>query len=163
MEIISDHISYKEAVHSATAKIRGIRNVPNTKAVTNMKAIAENVFEPLRSWVGGAIKINSFYMSKALNTAIGGSSTSQHCKGEAIDLDDTYGHKTNAEMFWYIVNNLEHDQIIAEFPKKGNPSWVHVSYKKNGGNRNRILLAHKVGGRTRYTTLSKLQAKKYVY
>lgn len=163
MDRISEHISYREAVHSYTAKVKGIRNVPSNSVIINMKALAENVFEPLRKWVGGPIKINSFYRSKTLNTAIGGSATSQHCKGMAVDLDDTHGYKTNSEMFWFIVNNLEYDQIIAEFPKNGNPAWVHVSYKKNGGNRNRILLAHKVGGRTNYSTLPKNQVKKYVY
>ena len=77
-----------------------------------MEAVANHIFEPLREWVGGPIKINSFYRSPDLNTAIGGSSKSQHCQGRAIDLDDTFGHKTNAEMYNYIKENLNYDQYM---------------------------------------------------
>ena len=91
MEKISEHISYKEAVYSATAKRKGIDNKPTKKQVENMKLIAEKVFEPLREWVGGPIKINSFFRCPQLNKAIGGSTKSQHCHGQAIDIDDTYG------------------------------------------------------------------------
>ena len=86
----------KEAVESYTAKRRGIKNVPGEYELVNMTAVAENIFEPLREWVGGPIKINSFFRSVELNQAIGGSSKSQHCQGRAIDIDDTYGWKTNA-------------------------------------------------------------------
>ena len=93
---ISDHISYKEAVKSNTALRRGIDNTPGAYEQQNMEIVAEKIFEPLREWVGGPVKINSFYRSPKLNKAIGGSSRSQHCEGRAIDLDDTFGHKTNA-------------------------------------------------------------------
>ena len=94
---ISDHITYAEAIHSNTAKRKGIDNTPNPNQIEAMKLIAEKVFEPLREWAGGPIKVNSFFRSPELNTAIGGSKTSQHCKGQAIDIDDVYGCKTNAE------------------------------------------------------------------
>ena len=152
---ISDHISYDEATHSHTAKMRGISNIPSSKSIDSMKALAEAIFEPLRNWVGGPIKINSFYRSSKLNAAIGGSSTSQHCKGEAIDIDDVYGYKTNAEMFWWIVNNTDFDQIIWEFGNSTNPDWVHVSYKKEGGNRKRLLRAKRIGGRTTYEIMNR--------
>ena len=106
---ISEHISYKEATHSNTALRRGIDNIPDVEEIENMKLIAEKVFEPLRKFVGGPIKINSFYRSPELNVAIGGSKKSQHCHGQAIDLDDTYGHRTNASMFTYIKNHLDFD------------------------------------------------------
>ena len=96
--MISEHISEKEATKSVTALRLGIDNTPNGDALSNMKLIAEQIFEPLRLWVGGPIKINSFYRSTAQNEAIGGSSRSQHCQGKAMDLDDIYGHKTNAEI-----------------------------------------------------------------
>ncbi len=99
MEKISKHVSYKEGTRSVTALRKGIDNTPNNYELANMEAIAINIFEPLREWVGGPIKINSFFRCEELNTAIGGSSKSQHCQGRAIDVDDTYGHKTNAEMF----------------------------------------------------------------
>ena len=96
---ISKHITYAEAIHSNTAKRDGIDNTPNSYHLNNMKVLAEKIFEPLRSWVGGPIKVNSFFRSPKLNEAIGGVATSMHCKGQAIDLDDVYGYKTNAEMF----------------------------------------------------------------
>ena len=96
--MISKHISDKEGVYSVTAIRRGIANIPNEEQLNNMKLLAEKVFQPLREWVGKPIKINSFFRSPELNTAIGGSGKSQHCKGQAIDIDDTFGYKTNAEM-----------------------------------------------------------------
>ena len=89
--MISEHISEKEATKSVTALRLGIDNTPNGDSLSNMKLVAEKVFEPLRDWVGGPIKINSFYRSTALNEAIGGSGRSQHCQGRALDLDDIYG------------------------------------------------------------------------
>ena len=100
-----------------------------------MGILTDNIFEPLRKWVGGPIKINSFFRCENLNKAIGGSSRSQHCQGRAIDLDDTFGHKTNAEMFQYIKENLNYDQIIWEFGDDTNPDWVHVSYVSDNENR----------------------------
>ena len=147
---ISKHISYKEAVHSNTAKRRGIDNTPNEDQLYNMTKIAHNIFEPLRLYVGGAIKINSFFRSEELNKAIGGSSKSQHCQGCAIDIDDIYGHKTNYEMFEYIRENLDFDQLIYEFGDATNPDWVHVSYVSKGDNRNRVLRAVKNNGKTSY-------------
>ena len=88
---ISDNITYAEAIHSNTAKRKGIDNTPNPTQVENMKITAEKIFQPLRKWVGGPIKINSFFRSPELNEAIGGSKTSQHCKGQALDIDDVYG------------------------------------------------------------------------
>ena len=113
--MISKHISFKEATISRTATRLDIDNEPNKEQLANMKLVAEKVFEPLRKWVGGPIKINSFFRSPKLNKAIGGSSKSQHCKGYAIDLDDTFKHKTNAEMFNWIKDNLNFDQMIWEF------------------------------------------------
>ena len=109
---ISDHITYAEAIHSNTAKRRGIDNTPNPTQVENMKLTAEKIFEPLRKFVGGPIKVNSFFRSPELNTKIGGSKTSQHCKGQAIDIDDVFGYKTNAEMYNWIKENLDFDQMI---------------------------------------------------
>ena len=96
--MISKHISYNEAIHSNTAKRFSIENIPNEEQTNNMKNLAAKIFEPLRLWVGGPIKINSMFRSEELNKAIGGSSSSQHCKGMAMDLDDVDGYKTNAEM-----------------------------------------------------------------
>jgi|TARA_S200000501_G_scaffold77900_1_gene69610 zinc D-Ala-D-Ala carboxypeptidase len=153
MERISEHVSYKEGVRSNTATRLDIDNTPDGYAEANMAAIAYNIFEPLRKWVGGPIKINSFFRSKKLNQAIGGSSRSQHCQGRAMDLDDTFGHKTNAEMFNYIADNLNYDQIIWEFGDDENPDWVHVSYVSEDENRGRALRAYKEKGKTKYLML----------
>jgi len=150
---ISKHISMKEAVESYTAKRRGIKNVPGEYELVNMTAVAENIFEPLREWVGGPIKINSFFRSVELNQAIGGSSKSQHCQGRAIDIDDTYGWKTNAEMYHWVKENLDFDQMIWEFGTDENPDWVHISYVSQDGNRNRCLKAERINGKTTYSVI----------
>ena len=147
---ISQHISYKESVYSRTATRLGIDNEPNDEQMKNMLNIAQEVFEPLRMWGGGPIKINSFFRSPKLNKAIGGSTKSQHCHGQAIDLDDTFGRCTNAEMFEFIKKHLDFDQIIWEFGNDNNPDWVHVSYVSEEKNRNRCLKAYKEKGKTQY-------------
>ena len=147
---ISKHISYKEAVYSRTAQRRDIYNHPENDQADNMRLIAEEVFEPLRAWVGGPIKINSFFRSPDLNKAIGGSGKSQHCHGQAIDLDDTFGRATNAEMFDFIKQHLDFDQIIWEFGDEDNPDWVHVSYVSPEDNRKRCLKAYKQNNKTKY-------------
>jgi len=151
--MISKHISYKEAVYSRTAQRRDIYNHPENDQADNMRLIAEQVFEPLRSWVGGPIKINSFFRSPELNTAIGGSTKSQHCQGQAIDLDDTFGRATNAEMYEFIKENLDFDQMIWEFGSDDNPDWVHVSYVSEDKNRNRCLKAYKKNNKTKYAVI----------
>tara|TARA_R110002012_G_scaffold172742_2_gene337579 strand:- start:2366 stop:2821 length:456 start_codon:yes stop_codon:yes gene_type:complete len=151
--MISKHISDKEGVYSNTAIRRGINNSPGEKQLYNMKMIARQIFEPLRAYVGGPIKINSFFRSEELNEAIGGSSKSQHCKGQAIDVDDTFGKMTNAEMYEFIKNNLSFDQLIWEFGNEENPAWVHVSYVSEEKNRNRCLLAYKENKRTKYKVI----------
>ena len=151
--MISEHISYKEGVYSRTATRLNIDNKPNDDQMRNMCLIAEEVFEPLRVWVGGPIKINSFFRSPELNKAIGGSTKSQHCHGQAIDLDDTFGRATNAEMYEFIRKYLDFDQMIWEFGDDDNPSWVHVSYVSEDKNRNRCLKAYKENGKTKYAVI----------
>lgn len=150
MENISQHISYKEATASSTALLQGIVNKPNPQQLANMKNLAAEVFEPLRVAMGAPIRINSFFRSVALNKKIGGSATSQHCTGEAIDIDAT-GEKTNADLFNYIRENLPFDQLIWEFGNDNNPEWVHVSYSRR--NRKSVLRARKVKGKTTYTAI----------
>ncbi len=149
--MISKHISMKEATRSATALRLGLNNTPTEEHLDNMKLLASKIFEPLRSWVGGPIRINSFYRGPELNKAIGGSTRSQHMIGQAVDIDDTYGYKTNAEMFNYIRGNLDFDQMIWEFGDNKNPDWVHVSYVNPGENRNKCLVAYRQDGKTQYS------------
>ena len=153
MEKISKHVSYKEGIKSNTAMRLNIDNSPGEYHLSNMNAVAINVFEPLREWVDGPIKINSFYRSVALNKAIGGSSRSQHCEGRAMDIDDTFRYKTNAEMYEYIKKNLSFDQMIWEFGTDKNPDWVHVSYVSEEQNRNRCLKATRINGKAVYSII----------
>ena len=150
---ISEHISYKEGVYSRTATRLDIDNEPNNEQMDNMCLVAQEVFEPLRVWVGGPIKINSFFRSPKLNKAIGGSGKSQHCHGQAIDLDDTFGRATNAEMYYFIKKHLDFDQMIWEFGDEDNPDWVHISYVSESENRNRCLQAYKENGKTKYKVI----------
>ena len=150
---VSDNITYKEALRSNTAKRLGIENVPDEFTFETMQITAEHVFEPVRKHFNEPIYISSFYRCEELNKAIGGSSKSQHCKGEAIDIDDVYSKATNADFFNYIKDKLEFDQLIWEFGDDKNPDWVHVSYSL-GNNRMRILKAIKENGRTKYIDIT---------
>jgi hypothetical protein len=150
---ISKHISYREGVYSTTATRLGLDNTPNSEQLANMELVAKEIFEPLRAWVNGPIKINSFFRSPKLNKAIGGSSKSQHCKGQAIDIDDTLKRSSNAAMYRFIKNNLDFDQMIWEFGDDDNPDWVHVSYVSKKDNRNRCLKAYRENGKTKYKVI----------
>lgn len=150
---ISEHISMKEALRSNTAKRLGIDNMPDNDTLVTMQITAEHIFEPLRNKFNEPIYISSFYRSPELNKAIGGSAKSQHCKGEAIDIDDVYSKASNADFFNYIKDKLEFDQLIWEFGNDENPAWVHVSYNL-GKNRMRILKAIKENGKTKYIDIT---------
>ena len=151
--MISENISFKEGTFSATATRLGMDNLPDKEALMNMQIIAKKIFQPLRVYVGGPIKINSFYRSPKLNKAIGGSTRSQHCKGCAIDIDDTHGLKTNMQMYHWIKDYLNFDQMIWEFGDRDNPDWVHVSYVALNKNRRRCLSAIRQDGKTRYKVI----------
>ncbi len=137
MERISKHISYKEATQSSTATRLKIDNTPTRKVLANMKLVAENCFEPLREWYGKPITINSFYRSPGLNRAVGGSATSDHLKGFAIDLD-TPSNAENKKLFEWLKDNVEFDELIWEYGNASGPDWVHISYKPTK-NRKQIL------------------------
>jgi zinc D-Ala-D-Ala carboxypeptidase len=140
--MLSENLSVTEFSASNTAKRKGIDNTPKGVHLEAAKELAENIFQPIREHFNKPIFISSGYRSEALNKAIKGSATSQHSKGEAIDIDMD-GHKgpTNAEVFNYIKENLNFDQLIWEFGSKTSPDWVHVSYKKGGPQRKQILRA----------------------
>jgi uncharacterized protein YcbK (DUF882 family) len=132
--MISKHITIEEATFSAKAVSNKISNVPNEAQLKSMQLVAEKLFEPLRVWYGKPIKINSFFRSLEVNKLVGGSATSQHCKGEAIDI--SAGSKTeNKKLFDYVCKNLDFDQCINEYDF----TWVHISYKPKG-NRKQILV-----------------------
>jgi hypothetical protein len=147
--MISKHLSLKEVTHSDYAAAHKINNIPNQAQLANLKLIAEKVFEPIREHFDKPIRVSSGYRSRVLNKAIGGATTSQHCNGEALDIDNKGGEILNAQIFYFIKDNLEFDQLIWEFGNSKEPSWVHVSYSKN--NRKQILKAKKVNGKSTYT------------
>lgn len=141
---LSEHLTRAEFEYSDTAINRGISNSMTDQHLKNAINLAVNIFEPIRKYRGKPIKINSGYRSSALNRAIGGSKSSQHCSGEAVDLPLT------ADEFHFIKNNLVFDQLIWEFGTDLQPSWVHVSFSSTRKNRMQVLKAKKVGGKTKY-------------
>lgn len=143
---LSAHFNLAEFTRSESAKRHGVSNEPTAEHQANLKVLCEKVLEPVRIFNEGPLNISSGYRSKNLNHFIGGSLSSQHCEGKAADIDmDGMSGKTNKEIFEYIKNNLEFDQLINEF----NYSWVHVSYN-TGKNRKQVLDALKSNGRTVY-------------
>lgn len=152
MSTISAHISLTEATFSQTAESFGIKNLPNMEELHNMKLLAEKVFEPLRAHFGEPIRINSFYRSIELNRKVGGSTTSQNCRGQAMDISRIKLTYTNADLFRYIRDHLQFDQLIWEFGTSEEPDWVHVSYSEDG-NRHQVLRSFKQGKDTIYQTI----------
>jgi hypothetical protein len=148
---LSENLSLAEVIRSESAKRKGISNMPTAEHIENFKLLAKNIFQPIREYFNIPINISSGYRSAALNKVIGGSKTSQHCTGEAIDIDMDGTSITNAAIFNYIKDNLEFDQLIWEFGTKTNPDWVHVSYEATGKQRKQILVASKVSGKTVYS------------
>ena len=151
---LSEHLLLTEVTKSNTAKRLGISNQPTPEHLNNLKLVAEKVFEPIRNHFGKPINVSSGYRSKELNAATPGSSaTSQHCSGEALDLDQDEMNTgvTNKMVFEYIKNNLNFDQLIWEFGTDTNPDWVHVSYESTGKQRKQILKATRVNGKPVYS------------
>ena len=151
---ISPHLNLPELTRSETAKRNGIDNTPTAEHLENFKLLADKVFEPIREHFKTPIFISSGYRSKELNELIKGSATSQHCKGQAIDIDmdGGNGEVTNRMVFDFIKNKLDFDQLIWEFGTDFNPDWVHVSYVK-GKNRKQKLKAVRSGGKTSYINI----------
>jgi hypothetical protein len=147
---LSKHLDLSEVIRSDSAKRNGISNMPTGEHIANFMLLAEKIFEPIREHFGVPIHISSGYRSKELNAKIGGSATSQHCKGQAIDLDQdgSTNGVTNADVFNFIKDNLPFDQLIWEFGNEDNPDWVHVSYVEKP--RKQILKAFKMNGATKY-------------
>jgi hypothetical protein len=152
---LSTNLSLAEAIRSETAKRRGISNMPTPEHIENAKKLAANIFQPIREHFGKPIFISSGYRSAELNKAIGGSLSSQHCSFEAIDIDMDGTDITNAQIFNYIKENLNFDQMIWEFGTDTNPDWVHVSFSASKPQRKQMLVAKKVNGKTTYSPYTK--------
>ncbi len=137
MERLSKTVTFKEATRSNTAVKLGIANIPNEQQIKAMIDTCEHIVDSVRNKYGDAVDVSSMFRSEALNKKIGGAKGSQHCSGEAVDLDSK-DDKLNLEIFNFIKDNMVFDQMVFEYPdEKGIPSWVHVSYvehpKKNRG------------------------------
>lgn len=167
---LSEHFTYNDGVASHTAKAYGLDNAPNPVQLQKMEDVCEFILEPIYEFVGGKPKIESFLRVKKVNAKTPGASlNSQHINGEAVDLDDDYyidsvhfkGVKLgtssikyndirNSDVFYFIAERLDFDQVIWEFGDGKEPGWVHVSYVK-GANEHKITLAHRVKGKVTYT------------
>jgi len=152
MSKISEHLELAEVIRSEQAKRAGIDNMPTAQHIENFKKLAENVFEPIRNNFRVPIHISSGYRSEALNNAIGGAKTSQHSKGEAIDIDmdGSSNGVTNKMVFDYVYKSLNFDQLIWEYGNDINPDWVHVSYSASGVQRKQTLKCTRVNGQPHY-------------
>ena len=149
---LSNHLTLQEATKSATAIRKGIYNLPVDEHLAALVNTANKIFEPIRNHFNVPIGISSGYRSNALNDAVGGSKTSQHSKGEALDIDaDIYGGITNKQIFDFVKDNLEFDQLIWEFGTDNEPNWIHVSIKHYGEQRKQILIASRVRGKVHYS------------
>ena len=146
---LTAHFALAEFTRSESAKRHGVSNEPTPEHLQNLITLCEKVLEPIRIKFG-PINISSGYRSKALNHYIGGSLNSQHCEAKAADIDmDGMGGASNTEIFNYIKDSLDFDQLIWEFGDNNKPDWVHVSYNE-AKNRKQILRALKVNGKTVY-------------
>jgi hypothetical protein len=151
MVSLSKYATLDECSRSVTASRLGIDNNPPLEVRDNLREICSKVFDPCREFVGGPLAIASGYRCPKLNKAVGGSKTSEHMLGQALDIDcDTFGNKTNAELFYFIKDNLDFNQLIWEFGTDKNPEWVHVSYSRLN-NKKKVIKATKVKGKTIYT------------
>ena len=145
---LSKNFTLNEYTKSQTAIRRGIDNTPSDEHLSKAKSLFEYVVQPVRDNFGVTV-INSGYRGFLLNQAVGGSTTSQHCKGEAVDIECP--GVANYDIAKWIQDNIDFDQLILEFYTPGIPNsgWVHVSYKSEG-NRKSVLTAMKENGKTVY-------------
>jgi hypothetical protein len=146
---LSDNFSLKEMTKSQTATRKDIDNEPGEEEIENLKQLCERVLQPVREHFGKAVKVNSGYRSPELNSAIGGSKTSDHCKGMAADIE--INGVANADLAEWIKDNCEFRQLILEFYTPGIPDsgWVHVSHDLDD-NRKKVMTAMKEDGKTVY-------------
>lgn len=149
---LSKNLSLSEVIKSSTAIRRGLDNTPTDEHIENLKYLAEKVFQPLREHFGVPIYVSSGYRSKALNEAIGGSLRSFHSYGMALDLDQDHRNNgiTNADVFYYIKDNLPFTELIWEFGEETNPNWVHVAIARGREDEKKAKVAKRIDGKTTY-------------
>jgi len=153
MTSIGKYLTLEQASKSDTALRKGIDNSVPAAIIPNLERLCKELYDPLCDKLGFTVPFNSMYRSVALNKAIGGSATSVHCKGCAVDLDmDGSGSKmVNKELFNFIRSNFDFDQLIWEFGSDDHPDWVHVGISPTGTNRKQVLRGRKdSNGKTYY-------------
>lgn len=138
MTRVSKNFTLEELCFSATAKAKGLSNIPGHQHICNLCALVHHVLQPLRDAMGEPIKIGSGYRSYGVNKAVGGVSTSQHMKGEAADLCIDGDKVKGKKWFDWIKAHCEFDQLIWEHNAKGS-YWVHVSFRSDGKNRKQVI------------------------
>ena len=146
---LTNNFSLNELTQSETALRRGLDNTPTEEVIANLKTLAEKVLQPVRDHYGKGVKVNSGYRSPDVNAAVGGSRTSDHCKGQAADIE--IPGVANADLAKYIKDSLQFTQLILEFYTPGIPDsgWVHVSYDPSNL-KCQVLTAMKKDGKTVY-------------
>jgi len=128
MTQLSKNFSLAEFTKSETAIRKGLDNTPTPEVIQNLQKLVDNIVQPVRDHYGKSVKINSGYRAPEVNASVGGSKTSDHCKGQAADIE--IAGVANGDLAQYIVDNYKFTQVILEFYTKGVPDsgWVHVSY-----------------------------------
>ena len=164
---LSKNLSYEEVVRSETAKRHGINNDPSPRQLEVIKNLAVNLIQPVRDYFGVKIYVSSVYRSPELNAKVGGAASSDHMvlsDVAAIDIDqDVYESATgvsNADIFYFIYDNLDYNKLIWEFGDKKKPDWVHVSFstdKKKNERKNTYRAVRDSKGRVSYTTFNDLR------
>jgi len=151
---LSKNLSLDEVIYSQTALRRNIDNTPTEEHIENLKYVAEKIFQPIREHFGVPIYVSSGYRSKDLNEAIGGSPRSFHSHGMALDLDQDGRNKgvSNADVFYFIKDNLQFTELIWEFGTENNPNWVHVAIAPGREEEKNTKIAQKINNRTTYST-----------
>ncbi len=147
------YFTIRELTKSSTAVRKGINNTPNSIIVNSLTALIDNVLDPLREKWGAPIIVTSGYRCPALNRAVGGSSGSQHTKGEAADIRTlSDSREDNMKLLRCLLNSgIEFDQVIAEnVDSQGRPDWIHISFTRARQNRKKRTTMKKIAGRTTY-------------
>ena len=146
---LTKNFTLSEMTKSETALRHGMDNTPSNSEIENLRALCENVLQPVRDHYGKGVKVNSGYRHPLVNSKVGGSTTSDHCKGFAADIE--IPGVANADLAQWIADNCEFRQLILEFYTVGVPDsgWVHVSFNP-ADNKKQVLTATKQNGKTVY-------------
>lgn len=147
---LTANFTLNELTHSETALRKGLDNSPTQDIISALQVLAVNVLQPVRDHYGKGVKVNSGYRSPEVNASVGGSKTSDHCKGFAADIE--IPGVANKELALYIRDNMEYTQLILEAYTEGVPDsgWVHVSYDP-ANLKKQVLTAKFVNGKAVYS------------